>query len=252
MIAVAALLVASSVGAQGGTITGTVVNPAGDPVAGAEVVLVTEKPRARTDSAGRFALTQLDAGFYRVRVRHVGFSPMEITTDLGKNGKVDLKFELRLRPAMLDSVVIRADGKCPELTYVGFNCRRRGGKGIYLTDDDLADRGATELGDVFRDVEGFRIEVVPTPFGAKPRPLATHGARCLNALVNGRGIASTNPLPRYAYELIAVEIYPLPSDVPPEYDRYVWQRNIRQSASPVGKDSPNARCSLVVYWTAYS
>jgi hypothetical protein len=240
-----------SVHAQGGTIAGLVVDPGGRPVRDADVFLVAESKRARTDSAGRFAISDVDKGFYRVRVRKIGFMPHEITTDLSKNGRVELNFELKLRPAILDSVVITADGKCSELSFSGFNCRRSRAKGLYLTDDDVADRGAIELGDVFRDVEGFRIEMVPTPFGAKPRPLAMRGARCLNALVNGRPIASTNPLPRYAYELIAVEIYALANDVPEEYQRYVWQRSIRQSSSPVGKDSPNARCSLVVYWTAY-
>lgn len=249
------LLLASALPAQvaptrdGGTITGLVLDPAGRPITGADAFIIGEAKRALTDSTGRFEITKLDAGFYRVRVRRIGFLPAEITTDLSKNGRVDLKFELRLRPAFLDSVIVMAEGKCPELSLRGFHCRKRGSKGVFLTDDDLLDRGAVEVGDVFRNIEGFRIEMVPGPFGAKPRPLATHGARCLNALVNGRALALTNQLPRYAYELIAVEIYALPGDVPPEYERYVWQRSARQTA--VGKDSPNARCSLVVYWTAY-
>ena len=233
---------------DGGTIIGLVVDPNGRPVAGADAFIVGETKRGLTDSTGRFEITKLDAGFYRVRVRRLGFLASEITTDLSKNGRVELKFELRLRPAFLDSVIVTAEGKCPELSFLGFHCRRRNSKGTFLTDDDLLDRGAVELGDVFRGLEGFRIEMVPGPYGAKPRPLATHGAHCLNALVNGRAMALTNQLPRYAYELIAVEIYALPGDVPPEYERYVWLRSARQTS--VGTDSPNARCSLVVYWTA--
>jgi len=248
------LLLATALRAQGapardgGTITGLVVDPAGHPVAGADAFIVGETKRGLTDSTGRFEITKLDAGFYRVRVRRLGFLATEITTDLSKNGRVELKFELRVRPAFLDSVLVTAEGKCPELSFFGFHCRKRNSKGVFLTDDDLLDRGAVELGDVFRGVEGFRIEMVPGPYGAKPKPLATHGAHCLNALVNGRALALTNQLPRYAYELLAVEIYALPGDVPPEYARYVWQRSARQTS--VGTDSPNARCSLVVYWTA--
>ena len=234
---------------DGGTISGVVRDPNGQPIAGADAFIVGDNKRGVTDSAGRFEITPLDGGFYRVRVRRVGFFPSEVTTDLTKNGRVDLKVELRVRPAILDSVVITAEGKCPELSFIGFHCRKRTAKGVFFTEDDLLDRGAVELGDVFRNVDGFRIEMVPGPFGAKPRPLATHGARCLNALVNGRAMALTNQLPRYAYELIAVEIYPLANDVPKEYERYVWQRSARQTA--VGTDSPNARCSLVVYWTSY-
>ena len=137
---------------------------------------------------------------------------------------------------MLDSVVVQADGKCPVMSYTGFLCRRRIGKGVYLTDDDLADKGAVELGEVFVDVKGFDIERRPTRFGLKPIPFAEHGG-CINALVNGRPLAVTNQLPRYATELIAVEIYAQPRSVPEEYQRYVWTNGIRQSSPRVGPRS---------------
>src|SRR6185503_2697836 len=117
---------------SGGTIAGTVVDASGRPVVDADVYALPEKARARTDSAGRFAISKLGAGFYHVRVRHLGFRPNEITTDLTNNGRVELKFELVSRPVMLDSVIVQADGKCPTMSYTGFLCRRRTGKGLYL------------------------------------------------------------------------------------------------------------------------
>src|SRR4051812_42617958 len=156
---------ATFAGAQavsGGTIAGIVLDATGHPIVDADVFALPEKSRARTDSAGRFAIGKLDAGFYHVRVRRLGFEPTEITTDLAKNGHVDLKFELVSRPVVLDSVVIQADGKCPAISYSGFNCRKRAGKGVYLTDDDLADKGAIELGEVFSDVKGFDVVARPT------------------------------------------------------------------------------------------
>jgi len=235
---------------NGGRITGTVLDDSGHPLADADVITYPANARARTDSVGRFAIGGLDAGFYRVRVRRLGYSSLEISTDLSKNGHVDLRYELKLRPAILDSVVVMEHGTCPAIRYTGFNCRKRFGKGVYLTDDDLADKGAIELGEVFSGVTGFRIDTLPGIYGQRPIPRATHGARCINALVNGRPFATTNPLPRYATELLAVEIYALPNDVPTEYARYVWQGNLRFSSMPVGPAGPNERCSLVVYWTA--
>lgn len=233
----------------GGTISGSVVDSGGRAVAGADVFAFPETARARSDSAGHFALMKLPGGFYHVRVRRIGFVPTEITTDLKDNGRVDLKFELQPRPAVLDSVVVLADGKCPTLLFGGFNCRRRFGKGVYLTDDDLAEKGAIELGDVFAGVPGFRVDSIPTNFGLKPRPLATRGGHCLNALINGRPLALTNPLPRYATELVGVEIYATPREVPDEYQRYVWLKEIRQTSSPVERSAGVEPCSLVVYWT---
>jgi hypothetical protein len=236
---------------SGGTISGVVTDDSGNPISGADVFAFPETARVRTDSMGRFAITNLDGGFYNVRARHLGFAPGETTTDLSKNGHVEVKIEMTRRPVVLDSVVVLADGTCPALSYKGFSCRKSRGKGVYLTDDDLADKGAVELGEAFRDVPGFRLEIASTPFGRKPRPIPTRGSGCLNALVNGRPLAVTNPLPFYATELLAVEIYSLPSEVPSEYQRFVWQRGIRQSSSHLGRDSGNEPCSLVVYWTSY-
>ncbi|MGH7617559.1 MAG: carboxypeptidase-like regulatory domain-containing protein [Gemmatimonadaceae bacterium] len=257
LLALCVLLVsASGAGAQGGTtggtITGSVVDESGLPLRDADVFAPPSTARARTDSSGHFRLTGLDADFYHVRARHIGFIAMEITTDLGKNGQVDLKFEMKRRPVILDSVIVQADGKCPMYHYAGFNCRRAAGKGgIYMTDDDIMDRGAIDLGDLFRDVEGFRIEPVLTRLGMMPNPIPTRGNHCLNALVNGRPFAMTNPLPRYATDLIAVEIYGTPSEVPPEYQQYVSNPTIRQSAPRIPRDSPMNRCALAVYWTRF-
>lgn len=234
-----------------GSITGIVTDESGRPIPDAEVHAFPESAHARTDSAGRFILTKLGSGFYHVRARHIGYTSLEITTDLEKNGHVELKFELKARPAMLDSVIVEASGKCPPLSYGGFNCRRRFGKGVYLTDDDIGDKGAIELGDVFEDIPGFRSEMRETRIGRKPVPIATRGNRCINALVNGKPIALTNPLPRYANELIAVEIYATPSEVPPEYQRYIWMGSARQSSAILSRPTPDDSCSVVVYWTSY-
>src|SRR5438445_5942001 len=93
-----------------GSITGTVMDELGHRIVDAEVHAFPESVHARTDSAGRFVLAKLGSGFYHVRVRHLGFASTEITTDLTKNGHVDLKFELKARPAMLDSVIVEANG----------------------------------------------------------------------------------------------------------------------------------------------
>ncbi|HTE48181.1 MAG TPA: carboxypeptidase regulatory-like domain-containing protein [Gemmatimonadaceae bacterium] len=255
LVATAVLVAPSRSGAQskptGGTIAGIVVDDSGRPIADADVFAFPQTPRVHTDSAGRFALTNLDGDFYHVRARHIGFAPGETTTDLSKNGRVEVKIELARRPVVLDSVVVTADGVCPTNSYKGFNCRKHSGKGVYLTDDDLADKGAVELGEAFRDVPGFRLEIAITPYGRKPKPIPTRGSGCLNALVNGLATGVTNPLPLFATELLAAEIYSRPSEVPSEYQRFIWQRGIRQSSSHMSRDNGSEPCSLVVYWTSY-
>jgi hypothetical protein len=236
---------------QGASIAGVVLDGAGHPVPDADVLAFPDKARGRTDSAGKFTIAKLDGGFYHVRVRRIGYRPAEITTDVAKNGHVDLKFELAIRPAMLDTVIVEADGKCAAVSYSGFNCRKHFGKGVYMTDDDIAGKGAVELGDLFTDVPGFVVENRPTTFGLKPIPFAAHGG-CLNALVNGRPIAVTNQLPLAATDLLAVEIYATPSSVPSEYQRYIWDARARQTSPRVGRDHGDQPCALAVYWTSMS
>jgi hypothetical protein len=235
---------------SGGTISGVVRDVGGNPIGDAEVYAFPEKNRAKTDSAGKFSIPGLPSGFYHIRVRRIGFRPIEVTTDLNESGHVDLKIELAARPALLDSVIVQADGKCATISFTGFNCRKQRGKGLYLTDDDLADKGAIDLGEVFRDVPGFRLENRQTRYGSRPIPFSTRGG-CINALINGRPLSLSNPLPLYATELIAVEIYTLPSSVPAEYQRYVWDPTIRQTSPIVGRDRNDQACSLVVYWTSF-
>ena len=73
-------------------------------------------------------------------------------------------------------------------------------------------------------------------------------------LVNGRIASPTNPMPRFATEMIAVEIYASPGDVPDEYQRYVWGKQGRQTQSyrDHGGATSSDRCSLAVYWTSFS
>jgi hypothetical protein len=254
MAALAVAALPASLRAQKtGVIAGVVVDETGKPIADAEVVASADNVRARSDSAGKFEMRNLDAGQYNVRVRHLGFFPVRTTADIGRGGRADLHIEMKVRPAILDSVIVLADGKCPERSFIGFNCRRRSGKGVYKTDDDIFDMNARELGDVFRDVPGFRVELRPSIWGPIPTPLAMKGSRCLNALVNGRPPSPTNQLPRWADQMVGVEIYASPSDVPKEYQQYSWGRQGRQTQFySESSASSSDHCALVVYWTTLS
>lgn len=253
-VAMAMALSATPLAAQKtGVIAGKVLDDAGNPLAGADVVASAENARTRSDSAGNFEIKGLDDDSYTVRARHIGFISASLTVDISKGGRAVVKFELKARPAMLDSVVIIANGNCPDRSYVGFLCRRKGGKGVYYTDEDIFDKNVREVGEIFRGLPGFRVELRQTPFGRLPVPLPTRGSMCLNALVNGRVSAPANPIPRFADEIIAIEIYTLPSEVPEEYQRFVWGRQGRQTQMMLqDHGSQTERCSLVAYWTRFT
>jgi hypothetical protein len=251
--AVVAALPASLSAQKTGVIAGTIVDENGRPIPDVQVIASADNARATSDSAGHFEIRNLDAGQYNVRARRIGFLPARTTADIGHGGRADLHIEMRARPAILDSVVVVAGGKCPDRAFSGFFCRRRVGKGVFLTDDDIFDKNAREVGDVFRGVSGFRVELRPSIWGPLPTPISMKGSRCLNALVNGRLPSPTNQMPRFADEMIGVEIYVAPSDVPVEYQQYAWGGAGRQTSMYADHGGHSSEhCSVAVYWTRYN
>jgi hypothetical protein len=55
----------------------------------------------------------------------------------------------------------------------------------------------------------------------------------------GRPVSPANPIPLTPIDVIALEVYKSPDDVPKEYERYIWPTTGRATG----------RCMLVVYWT---
>ncbi|MDX2193931.1 MAG: TonB-dependent receptor [Gemmatimonadales bacterium] len=117
--AVAALLAASllpsALGAQQLRLTGRVLADSADmPVSGVRVSLAPGGRATTTDQAGRFALDQLAAGGYRLRVEAPGFRAIERVVRLDQ---ADVALDLRLaRPVQL----------LPELARVGARPRAVG------------------------------------------------------------------------------------------------------------------------------
>jgi hypothetical protein len=228
------------VGAQGGTLRGVVRDSADRPLANAEVVATPGPHRARTDSLGRFSMAGLGGGQYRVHARKLGYSPGETSADLHGDGALDVTVTLEHRMANLDTVVVNADGSCPERSFDGFLCRqKRGDKGVFMDYMDIDDKDLLSTADLFRDIPGFRVDVRPTRNGNRRIPVA-NGLHCLVSLVDGRPATAANFVPDLPGDLMALEVYPTPDEVPREYQRYQWDSRANQ------------RCGVAVYWDLYA
>ncbi|MEW6755775.1 MAG: TonB-dependent receptor [Candidatus Latescibacterota bacterium] len=148
---------------------GTVVDlQTREPVAGAAVRLRAGEPAAErgtvTDSAGAFRLEDLAPGPWSLEVEALGYEGLRQPLRL-HHGEVDLTLSLRVRPLVLDELVVRArraggeevvpafverirvDRVSPGLALadlleqaVGVQVRRRGGEGSFST---LSIRGST-------------------------------------------------------------------------------------------------------------
>jgi len=159
---------------------------------------------------------------------------------LSKNGRIEVKFVLG-RAVRLDTFTVTARSDCPPRTLNGFMCRRRTGGGVFLDYADIDERAANYTADLFKDIEGFRVDLRRTRSGPVPVPVRK-GFGCITSLVDGREVTPANPVPTHPADLSAVEVYLRPDSVPLPYQRYTWTSNV----------SRTGRCSVIVYWTLWA
>jgi TonB-dependent starch-binding outer membrane protein SusC len=89
-----------------GTITGLVTNQAGEPVAGAQVMLVGTQRGTVTNARGGFVFTAVPAGERQVRVMSLGYRTDTQTAQVPAGGTVTLEFRLTISAIALDEVVV--------------------------------------------------------------------------------------------------------------------------------------------------
>ncbi len=80
------------------------------PLRGAEVVVVVGglERRNRTDAEGHFVFSQLPAGAVTLRIRIIGYAPLERAVDLTRASDLNLAIALRATSVMLESVAVTA------------------------------------------------------------------------------------------------------------------------------------------------
>ena len=100
----------------GGTVRGTVVDAAGEPVAGASVRVETGTPRAldsiaQTDGRGAFEIAGVPPGQFHVAARHPAFAPGRAPAEIeSETDTVDVRVVLP-RGGRVEGVVRRRDGE---------------------------------------------------------------------------------------------------------------------------------------------
>jgi hypothetical protein len=237
LILLAALTLSSRVvaGQATGAIAGIVTDTAGKPLADISVVTYPADREVRTNSSGRFLVAALRSGAYNVRARGLAYQATDKVVTVKAGDTTNVTMVVQPRPIELDTVVTR--GACKKISFEDFLCRQHRGQGVFLDEAAIDSVHGTWIGDVFKDQFGFRV-VASGPRPPHTRPSPTTGWRCLTTLVDGRPVTDMNPVPWYTTELIGVEVYANPKDVPAELQRFRLGAQSR-------------RCSLIVYWTTW-
>jgi hypothetical protein len=211
------------------SLSGTVRDSLGLPVAGVAILLAPGAVILRTDSAGVFVSRRVAVGRVNLSLRRLGFAPADTQAliHIGKENVVDVV--MRRLPQVLAGVTIEADRQCRRFSLDGLLCRREQGRGHFIGYEEILAKKPIFLADILRDTPGFRIDV--TPRGPIARSVVEW--RCIKTLVDGDEVKRTNPTP-LPKDVFAVEIFQR-GEVPPEYRHWPWRGTYP--------------CTLLVYWT---
>jgi hypothetical protein len=218
------LPLASAVAAgRGASIGGRVVGDSGrGPIENAELSLADLGLVTTTNDRGQYDFKDLVAGSHHIHVRKIGYAEVDLVVDLDEADRVTRDIALT-RVTLLDSMAVVGRVLPRDEAMRSFEEHRRTGLGKFLTPDDLVKAQNTHLTSLIQQWPGL---YVPGRRGSWPQ--STRGAKslrggCQMAVYldgirldpNDGDLDSVAPPERLA----AVEYYPGPSSVPPEYAR---------------------------------
>ncbi|NOT08537.1 MAG: hypothetical protein HOP28_10070 [Gemmatimonadales bacterium] len=128
----------------------------GEPVLGAEVVLLQSGKKATTDQNGAFTMTGVEAGRAVSMVRRIGFRPIyrDITIQAGQT--VDVAYTIEPSGARLPTVTVNAPAEA-DPTLRGFEERRARGIGTFFGPQELRRAEGRSLATVLRKAPGLKI-----------------------------------------------------------------------------------------------
>lgn len=134
--------------AQAGAISGQVLAEKSErPIPNARIELRSTAFATRSDSAGRFQLSNLAAGNYVVVIRAIGFDSLVANVRLTAREVVDADFLMTSSAQTLAEVKVEAEGGLDRLRLAEFDERRATGQGRFL-DRSVFEKNAASQVDV--------------------------------------------------------------------------------------------------------
>lgn len=194
---------------------GNVLGGNGAPVPRAHVSAIDMPGEATADENGVFALPVERGGTQTLVVRALGYYPEERTVDIRPDSGAWVELDLPTRVSALDTTHVRANRSAD---YDGFERRRAGGIGTFLTSADIEatiPRSLTDL--ISRSPATPLVRLPDGHLGVSVR-----GASCLPVLVlNGHSLPMIHDLIEIdnLVDLAAIarmEIYTA-GEIPPQY-----------------------------------
>ena len=215
------------------TLTGRVVNGAGNPVVGARVDVIGTPGATLTGANGEFLIDSLPSGTQSVVTRQIGFAPVEKAVELSTRAPARIDITMDKAAQVLAEVRVEADAADAALERIGFKQREKAGFGYFLTADDITRRAGNVLTDVFRTIPGLRVVPSGMDYVVQSARSATGG--CVKYYVDGAVFEAIFPgdVDRLVppWEIAAMEIY-------------------TGTSTPAQFQAPgSSSCAAIVIWT---
>jgi len=228
-----ALLTFGSPTERAATLTGRVINRAGEPVQGAQVAIEGGTEVATTGADGAFSLAGLPSGTRAAVVRKLGLAPVTQVVALTKREPRRITVVLG---AMQLLAAVRINEKLEGgLQRTGFLDRQKGASGHFITPDDIDRRKPEVFTDLIQTLNGFRVVMTPQGNYIEPTRMAGSAGACLNVVIDRIPFEVMQPGDLDAAlrnnDVGAVEAYSSSTNVPAEFQR------------------PGKACPTIVVWT---
>jgi Carboxypeptidase regulatory-like domain/TonB-dependent Receptor Plug Domain len=216
-------------------LSGHVLRPNGQPISGAQVIVLGTGVSTTTNDAGHFELNALPGGTRTVEARALGYLPARAVVDLAGRHAATAELELAAQTPILEAVTVF--GRAPARADAqGFAERSRGFFGRFITADQIARSGAMSVPDLLRIVPGLRVtQMTGSPMSTVlSRGEAGFSSSCMPAVyLDGNfiaeGASSLDNLMRPS-DIGGIEVYVDGNTAPAQYQRgacgsiVIWSR----------------------------
>ena len=106
--------------AQQGSVSGRVTDAdTGDPLVGANVLVVGTNLGAATDVNGEYSISRVPAGAQRLNANYIGYASNSMNVDVPADGNASADFGLSVAALNLNEVIVTGAGTAVEKSKVG-------------------------------------------------------------------------------------------------------------------------------------
>ncbi|MDQ7053852.1 MAG: carboxypeptidase-like regulatory domain-containing protein, partial [candidate division KSB1 bacterium] len=192
---------------QTGTISGTVkANDTGEPLIGANVVIVNTSLGSATNTNGQFEIQQVPPGQYTVKAVFIGYHSMIQEVRLNAGETVTVNFDLEPSTVMGEEIVVSASRRVEKLTEAPATI-------MVVNADEIARTTAFTYGDALVKAKGvdiYRTGIDGVGINARGFMTAYSYRMQLmadgkNAMLPGAGLAAGNILPVPKEDIARIE-----------------------------------------------